>query len=283
MNNKGRRILNLGLNILMSYDFRIIAVQNYSYFSEMFITEGIKAVGQYFLLLGRAFSKPESFREYWKAFMRDLELLGLNSVWIVAIISLFVGAIVTIQTAYNLEDPLIPDYYIAIATRESIILEFSPTMVSLILAGKVGSNIASTLGSMRVSEQIDALEVMGINPACYLILPKIVALVLFNPILITLSMILGIIGGYLSADLIGVVAPPDFIQGLQLGFIPFYIVYALIKTAVFAFIIATISAYYGYYVKGGAVQVGINATKAVVSSSVAIIIANYILTQVLLS
>lgn len=256
--------------------------QNYSYFSTMFITEGIRSVGLYFMMLGRTFSKPENWREYWKAFMRDLDLLGLSSVWIVSIISLFVGAIVTIQTAYNLEDPWIPDYYIAIATRESIILEFSPTMVSLILAGKVGSNIASTLGSMRVSEQIDALEVMGVNPPCYLILPKIVALMIFNPILITISMFLGLLGGFYAAMWVADMVPADFLTGLQLGFNPYYVTYALIKTVVFAFIITTISAFYGYHVKGGSIEVGVNATKAVVSSSVAIIIANYILTQILL-
>lgn len=214
--------------------------------------------------------------------MRDFDLLGLSSVWIVSIISLFVGAIVTIQTALNLDDPLVPDYYIAIAARESIILEFSPTMVSLILAGKVGSNIASTLGSMRVTEQIDALEVMGINPPCYLILPKIIATVIFNPILISLSMFLGLAGGFLAAVYVSGLAPSDFIQGLQLEFNGYYVWYALIKTMVFAFIITTVSAYYGYFVKGGAIGVGINATKAVVTSSVAIIISNYILTQVLL-
>lgn len=249
----------------------------------MFLTQAIRAIGQYFILLGDTFSKPENWREYWKAFIRDLDLLGFSSVWIVSIVSLFVGAIVTIQTALNLDDPLIPDYYIALATRESIILEFSPTMVSLILAGKVGSNIASTLGSMRVSEQIDALAVMGIKPPAYLILPKLIGLVIFNPILITISMFLGIVGGYFAAVYVSDIAPIDFIQGLRIEFNPFYIAYALIKTVVFAFIICTISAYFGYYVKGGSIEVGVNATRAVVSSSVAIIIANYVLTQILLS
>lgn len=249
----------------------------------MLLTGIFTAVGRYFLLLKQTFSRPENFREYWKAFMRDLDLLGFSSVWIVSIISLFVGAIVTIQTALNLEDPLIPDYYIAIATRESIILEFSPTMVSLILAGKVGSNIASTLGSMRVSEQIDALEVMGVNPPAFLILPKLIALVIFNPLLISISMFLGILGGYFAAVNVSDVAPADFVAGLQLAFNPYYVTYALIKTVVFAFIITTISAYYGYYVTGGSIGVGINATRAVVSSSVAIIVANYVLTQILLT
>lgn len=247
----------------------------------MFLTRWIRTLGRYFLMLKRAFSRPENFKEYYKAFIRDLDHLGIDSLGIVTIISIFVGAVVTIQTAYNLSDPLIPEYYIAIATRESIILEFSPTIVSLILAGKVGSNIASTMGSMRVTEQIDALEVMGVNPQAYLILPKIIALVLFNPILIILSMFLGIIGGYLAA-LSGVLTPTDYIQGLQLEFTTYFITYALIKTFVFAFLIVTISSFYGFFVKGGAIEVGVNATRAVVSSSVAIIVANYVLTQLLL-
>lgn len=262
--------------------FSSFAIQNYSYFSDMFLTEGIRSLGKYFLLLGQTFHKPENWKEYRKALARDLELLGLNSIGIVSIISLFVGAVVTIQTAYNLDDPLVPDYYIGIATRESIILEFSPTIICLILSGKVGSNIASTLGSMRVSEQIDALEVMGINPAGYLIMPKVIALVFFNPLLIVISMFLGILGGYFAAEFAGVVAPVDYLQGIQSEFNPFYITYALIKTVVFSFIITTVSAYYGFYVKGGAIEVGINSTKAVVSSSIAIIVANYVLTQILL-
>jgi len=218
---------------------------------------------------------------YYQAFIRDLDLLGLNSLSFVAVISVFVGAVVTIQTAFNLDDPLIPDYYIAIATRESLILEFSPTIISLILAGKVGSNIASTLGSMRVSEQIDALEVMGVNSASYLIVPKILALIFFNPLLIVLSMALGLVGGYL-ASAGGVISVEDYVYGLTVDFDAYHITYAIIKTFVFAFLITSISAYFGYYVKGGAIEVGVNATKAVVSSSVAIIVSNYFLTQMLL-
>lgn len=247
----------------------------------MIFTESLSSLGRYILLLQRSFRRPENGRMYYQSFIRDLDLLGFNSLAIVSIISVFVGVVVTLQTAYNLDDPLVPSYYIAIATRESIILEFSPTIVSLILAGKVGSNIAGTLGSMRVSEQIDALEVMGVNPPGYLIFPKIVALVFFNPVLISISMFLGILGGYFAA-VGGVMSTNDFLLGIQIEFRPFYIVYALVKTVVFAFLIVTISAYYGYYVKGGAIEVGINSTKAVVSSSVAIIVANYVLTQVLL-
>lgn len=238
--------------------------------------------GAYCLLMKRAFQKPGRSREYGKALAREIDYLGLDSVAIVGIISLFVGAVVTIQTALNLDDPFIPDYYIAIATRESIILEFSPTMVSLILAGKVGSNIASTLGTMRVSEQIDALEVMGVNSASYLVMPKVLASMLFNPILIMLSMGLGLLGGYIAGNLTGVISTPDYLLGIQLGFKPFYITYAMTKTVVFAFLITSISAYYGYTVKGGAVEVGTSSTRAVVSSSVAVIVANYFLTQILL-
>lgn len=234
-------------------------------------------------MMTRVFRRPERWSEYIKSFKRDVDHLGLDSLGIVSIISLFVGAVVTIQTALNLDDPLIPDYYVAIATRESIILEFSPTMISLILAGKVGSNIASTLGTMRVSEQIDALEVMGINSASYLILPKIAACIFFNPFLIVFSMVLGLWGGYLAGDFTGMVSFADFLYGLKLGFNPFYVTYALIKTVVFATLISSISAYFGYTVKGGAIEVGRASTAAVVNSSVAIIVANYLLTDILLS
>jgi phospholipid/cholesterol/gamma-HCH transport system permease protein len=243
----------------------------------------LEQLGEYTLLLGKVFQKPERWDMYSKAIWKEIQLLGIDSLGIVSIISLFVGAVVAIQTALNLEDPLIPDYYVAIATRESIILEFSPTMISLILAGKVGSNIASTLGTMRVTEQIEALEVMGVNSATYLIFPKIFACVVFNPILITLSMALGLFGGFFMAGLTGMVSFGDFIMGLQLAFVPFYVTYALIKTVVFAFLISSISAYFGYTVKGGAVEVGEASTRAVVASSVALIIANYILTDIMLS
>lgn len=242
-----------------------------------------KGAGEYAMLMMRTFRKPESWRESWKAFWREVDSLGLDSIWITAIISLFMGAVVTIQTALNLEDPFIPDYYVAIAVRESIILEFSPTMISLILAGKVGSNIASTIGTMRTTEQIDALEVMGINSGNYLILPKIAASVFFNPMLLVISIGLGLLGGFLAGNWTGMVVFSDFILGLQMGWNPFYITYAIIKMTVFAFLIASMSGYFGYTVKGGAVEVGRSSTTAVVNSSLAIIVFNYILTDVLLS
>ena len=235
------------------------------------------------MLLTRVFKLPEKWREYWKSFVFEVDALGVDSFGIVAIISLFVGAVVTIQTGLNLTGGLIPNWYIANATRESVILEFSPTMISLILAGKVGSNISSTLGTMRVTEQIEALDIMGINSASYLILPKIAACVFFNPILITFSIFLGIVGGYFAGELTGLVNYSDYMYGILYEFNPYYVFYSMVKTIVFAFLIASISSYYGYNVKGGAVDVGKASTSAVVNSSIALIIANYFLTDFMLS
>ena len=187
-----------------------------------------------------------------------------------------------IQTSINMSSPLLPSYLVGLASRDSLILEFSPTMISLILAGKVGSSIASEIGSMRVTEQIDALEIMGINSASFLILPKIVAAIFFFPFLIVISMGIGMIGawiGGLSAD----VSTPDFIYGLKYEFTQFYVTYAIIKTIFFAFIISSVSAYYGYHTKGGAIAVGKSSTKAVVASSILILLFNYLLTDILLS
>jgi phospholipid/cholesterol/gamma-HCH transport system permease protein len=214
--------------------------------------------------------------------MREIELLGLSSIPLVIFISLFMGAVLTIQTAINLDDPFIPDLFIGVAVREGIVLEFSPTIVSLILAGKVGSNISSSLGAMRVTEQMDALQVMGINPAGYLVLPKIVACLLFFPVLIVFSIFMGLLGGYLAGDWLQMVNPDHFLMGYFDEFNPFFVVYALTKTVFFAFIISSISAWYGFHVKGGAVEVGKASTKAVVTMSFTIILFNYILTNVML-
>jgi phospholipid/cholesterol/gamma-HCH transport system permease protein len=192
------------------------------------------------------------------------------------------GAVLTIQTAINRDDPFIPDLFIGVAVREGIVLEFSPTIVSLILAGKVGSNISSSLGAMRVTEQMDALQVMGINPAGYLVLPKIVACLLFFPVLIVFSIFMGLLGGYLAGDWLQMVNPDHFLMGYFDEFNPFFVVYALTKTVFFAFIISSISAWYGFHVKGGAVEVGKASTKAVVTMSFTIILFNYILTNVML-
>jgi len=240
-------------------------------------------IGHYFILLSKVFAKPEKRKIYYRQTVREIMNLGVNSVGIIVIISTFMGAVITLQTAYNTENPLFPSYLIGLGCRDSLILEFSSTMVALILAGKVGSNIASELGTMRVTEQIDALEIMGVNSASYLILPKIVASVVFNPLLTLISIIVGIFGGWLAGTLTGVVTSQDFIYGIQYAFIPYYITYSLIKTVFFAFIITSVSAYHGYYVEGGSLEVGKSSTRAVVYSSVVILLFNVILTQLLLS
>ena len=249
------------------------------------ITNFFEGMGAYVLLMTKVFRRPDRWRLFMRTLVQEIRLLGLDSISIVVILSVFMGAVVTIQTAFQLsDDPLIPTYYIALATRESITLEFSPTVVSLILAGKVGSNIASSLGTMRVSEQIDALEIMGVNSASYLILPKVIALVLFNPILIIISLFLGLWGGAMAGDLLGMVPFDESIMGYRLEFIVFEnVLYALIKSIAFAFIIGSVSAYSGYTVKGGAVEVGVASTNAVVRSCLAIILANYILTDLILT
>ncbi|MFT3737346.1 MAG: ABC transporter permease [Breznakibacter sp.] len=214
--------------------------------------------------------------------MQEIEKLGLNSLGIVFVISVFMGAVITIQTAINISSPLIPKYLVGLASRDSIILEFSSTIVSLILAGKVGSNIASEIGTMRVTEQIDALEIMGINSAGFLVLPKVLASVSIFPFLVAISMGVGIAGGWMAGTLTGTVPSAEYIYGLQYLFIPYYVVYSLIKSVVFAFIISTISAYWGYYTNGGALEVGRSSTKAVVVSSIQILLFNLLLTQLLL-
>jgi phospholipid/cholesterol/gamma-HCH transport system permease protein len=215
--------------------------------------------------------------------MYEINSLGINSLPIVSIISLFTGAVITIQTAYNVDSPFIPLYTVGLATRDSIILEFSPTIISLILAGKVGSSIASEIGTMRVTEQIDALEIMGINSSSYLVLPKILAALIINPFLIIISMGLGIFGGWFFGTLAGSVTTTEYLYGIQYAFRPFYVTYALVKTFFFAFIITAIPSYYGYYTSGGALEVGSSSTKAVVYSSIYILVVNFILTQLLLS
>jgi phospholipid/cholesterol/gamma-HCH transport system permease protein len=239
-------------------------------------------LGLYFIMMKKVISTPEKWSIFKKQLVLEMEKIGLNSVGIVIILSFFVGAVVSIQTAINMSNPLLPSYLVGLASRDSLILEFSPTMISLILAGKVGSSIASEIGSMRVTEQIDALEIMGINSASFLILPKIIAAIFFFPFLIIMSMSIGMIGawaGGLSAD----VTTADFMYGLKYEFNPFYITYAMIKTIFFAFIISSVSAYYGYHAKGGAIAVGKSSTLAVVSSSILILLFNYLLTDILLS
>jgi phospholipid/cholesterol/gamma-HCH transport system permease protein len=215
--------------------------------------------------------------------LREIEELGLKSLGIIMFISFFIGGVIALQTALNLDSPLIPKSLIGFAAKRSIILEFAPTFCSIILAGKVGSYITSSIGAMRVTEQIDALEVMGINSINHLVLPKVLATVFFYPFLIALAMVLGIFGGWVSGVLSGLFTGADYIEGIQTTFDPFLITYSLIKTLVFAFLIATVPSYHGYYVKGGSIAVGKASTQSVVWTIILIVIANYFLTQMLLT
>ncbi len=239
-------------------------------------------LGRYFLLMMRVFSKPEKFSIYFRQIIYEINSLGTGSLGLISIISVFMGGVITIQSAYNFTSPFIPLYAVGLGTRESIVLEFSPTIISLILAGKVGSNIASEIGTMRISEQIDALEIMGINSASYLILPKVLAAMFINPFLIIISMFLGVLGGYLMGVSTGACTSYEYIYGIQSFFIPFNVYYSLTKTVVFAFIITSVSAYHGYYTSGGALEVGQASTKSVVYNSILILIANLIITQIML-
>lgn len=240
-------------------------------------------IGLYLILMKRVISLPQKGKIFRVQLFQEYQHVGIESLGIVAIISLFMGAVVSIQTAFNIDSPLIPLSMVAFTTRQSVFLEFSPTVISLILAGKVGSRIASEIGTMRVTEQIDALEIMGVNSANYLIMPKLLACITFNPILIIISMFLGILGGLFAMMATGLVTTHDYIHGLRAYFEIFPIFYALIKTVVFAFIIASVSGFFGYQTNGGALEVGQSSTKAVVWSSILIILFNLILTQLLLT
>ncbi len=239
-------------------------------------------LGKYFLMLKGMFSKPENWKMYWKEFMHQCSEIGIGSLGIVAIISIFIGAVSVVQTAYQLTSPLIPRYTIAEIVRDTVILEFAPTLVCIVLAGVVGSKIAGELGNMRVSEQIDALEIMGINTKAYLILPKIIAALLVIPMLVVLATALALWGGKLAGTAAHLISPNDYYKGLLTGFIPFNAFFALIKAYAFAFLIASIPSYYGYNVKGGALEIGRASTRSVVVSCITVLLADYILSALLL-
>lgn len=248
----------------------------------MILIRYLSQIGKYFLMWKEIFSKQTKWSVMKGLIFKEIDELIINSLGIVAFISFFVGGVVAIQTALNLDNPLIPKYLIGFATRESVILEFAPTFISVIMAGKMGSFITSSIGSMRVTEQIDALEVMGVNSLNYLVFPKIIA-VLFYPFLIGISMFLGILGGFIATVYGGFGTSTDFIEGIQVDFIPFHITYAFIKTFIFGLLLASIPSFHGYYMKGGALEVGKASTIAFVWTSVMIILVNYILTQLLLT
>ncbi len=239
-------------------------------------------LGQYLLLMKRAFGKPLNHRYFFRQVVNEISSIGMSSLGIVFIISMFMGAVLVIQAGYNMENPLIPAFTLGYGVRESLILEFSPTIVSLILAGKIGSSVASQIGTMRVTEQIDALEIMGVNSANFLIMPKIIAALLSFPFLIAVSMMVGMGGGYTAALVWDITSSTDFIAGLNYFFVPFEIAYAMIKSLAFAFIIVSVSSFYGYYASGGAEDVGRASTRAVVYSSIAILLTNLFLTKIIL-
>ena len=239
-------------------------------------------IGKYILMIKGMFSKPENWKMYWKEFMHQCSEIGIGSLGIVAIISFFIGAVSAIQTAYQLVSPLIPLSTISQIVRDTVILEFAPTLVSIVLAGVVGSKIAGELGNMRVSEQIDALEIMGINTKAYLVAPKILAAIVVIPMLIVIAMILGIWGGRIAGSMSGILSGDVFDKGLREGFNPYNVFFSLVKAYVFAYLISSIPAYYGYNVRGGALEIGRASTKAVVVSCIMILIADYVLSALLL-
>ena len=243
----------------------------------------ITHIGSYFLLLSQVFNRPERWSIFKKRIIDEIDKIGIQSIGIVALIAIFMGAVITIQTAAQIDaGSFIPLYTIGFSTRQIMLLEFAPTIIPVILAGKVGSNISSEIGSMRITEQIDALDIMGINSANYLVLPKIIAAMFIFPFLIIMAIFLGIASGGFVGSMAGVVSMDDYIYGIQYDFRPYQVAYALIKTIVFAFIITTISSYYGYRVKGGALEVGRASTQAVVYGIVLIMTFNVIITQIFL-
>jgi phospholipid/cholesterol/gamma-HCH transport system permease protein len=239
-------------------------------------------LGRYVLLLKSAFTKPEKFDVYWKETFREMNVMGVGSLGIVSIIAVFLGAVTCVQTAYQLVSNLIPREVIGQITRDSTILEFSPSITMLVLSGRIGSNIASQIGTMRVTEQIDALEIMGVNTTVFLIMPKLIAGLFIIPMLIVFSMFLSLIGGYVAGTLSGVITPQEYVGGILLDWNPTILIVALIKTYVFVFLMITVSVYHGYYTVGGALEVGRSSTKAVVYSCILILCCDYLVAQLFL-
>lgn len=249
---------------------------------KMLLTDSIATFGEYCLFVRRVFSIPDKISVFLKRTVTEIQKLGVDSIPLVIVISMFIGAVITIQMQLNVTSPLMPAYSVGLATRDIVLLEFSNSILCLILAGKVGSNIASEIGTMRVTEQIDALEIMGVNSANFLILPKILGFVLFMPVLVILCIGTSFVGGYLVAIFTDLIPVSRYVYGLQALFQEWYVWYGLIKSLFFAFLIATISSFFGYYVKGGALQVGKASTQGVVSSSIFILLFDVILTKLLL-
>lgn len=242
----------------------------------------IKEIGKYFIFLGYLLVNRERFKTYYKLVLEECVEIGIGSVFLFVLVSTFMGAVTTVQTAYNLVNPLIPSYVISQVVREMTVLELAPTIMAIIYAGKVGSSMAGGLGTMRITEQIDALEVMGINSISYLVLPKIIASLMMYPLLVVFAGVCSLFGGYLAGTLTGIITPHDYEYGLRFVFNDFTVTFALIKSFVFAFLVSSISCYSGYYTQGGALEVGISSTKAVTTSVIAVLVADYLLAQLLL-
>ena len=247
----------------------------------MFITSSLQTFGQYALFMKKVLTKPDRPKESFKRYIQEIAKLGIDSISLVIVISIFIGAVCAIQMQINFANPLLPSYTVGLATRDILLLEFSSSILCLILAGKVGSNIASEIGTMRVTEQIDALEIMGINSCNFLVMPKIAALLTFIPVLAIFSMSAGLIGGYLVA-LMGLLPVSTYLYGIQTMFVEWYVWYAIIKSLFFSVVITSVASFYGYYVKGGALEVGKASTNSVVASSVIILLLDVLLTKILL-
>lgn len=241
-------------------------------------------IGRYCLMIKSVFARPQKPRIFRKMFFAEVDAIVISSIPLVAFLSIFMGGVIALQTAANMSSPLLPEYTIGYVTRSSTILEFSPTIISLILAGKVGSNIASEIGTMRVTEQIDALDIMGVNSIGYLMLPKILSTTLFLPFVVIISMVLCLVGGWIVGEQTGLYSTHTYMVGVRAFWHidAWYVYYALFKTVIFGFLITSIACYYGYYTKGGSLEVGKSSTNAVVAASVALLIANYVITQLLL-
>ncbi len=240
-------------------------------------------IGEYVLLMGRVFRWPDRQRMFWRQFSHELEKQGTQSVPIDLIISIFIGAIMTMQIKLDMANPLLPRYTVGVVTRDTMLLEFSSTILCLILAGKVGSNIASEIGTMRITEQIDAMEIMGVNSANYLILPKILAFMAMMPILVIFSIGSALIGGYMMAALTDILTVDEYVYGITYAFITYHVPYAIVKSMIYAYVITSVSSYYGYFTHGGALEVGKASTNAVVNSSVIILFLDIFLTKLMLS
>jgi phospholipid/cholesterol/gamma-HCH transport system permease protein len=243
----------------------------------------IREIGKYFIFLGHLLTNRESFKTYYKLVLEESVNIGIGSVLLVALVATFMGAVTTVQTAANMVSSLIPNYVISQVVREMTILELAPTIIAVIYAGKVGSSMAGQLGTMRITEQIDALEVMGINSISYLVLPKIIASLLMYPMLVIIAGVCALLGGYLAGTIAGIISPNDYVYGIRFSFNEFFVVFALIKSVVFAFLVSSISSFKGYYTQGGALEVGVSSTQAVTNSVIAVLLSDYLLAQLLLA